>query len=202
MSASPHAVGGHGQGGPPVATPPARWSNEFLGVAFFLCSELVLFSSLIFAYLYLKRVSPVWPPAGEDRLEIGYPFINTIILISSGVTQHLAHGAIRRGQQTRYLVLLAVTIVLGSAFIGGQIYEYHGLHTALNRDTFGGTFFTLTGLHGAHVTGGILFLIWVFIRSLRGKYNRYHHFAVEAGTLYWHFVDAIWVVLFALFYLL
>ncbi len=171
MSASPHAVGGHGQGGPPVVTPPARWSNEFLGVAFFLCSELVLFSSLIFAYLYLKRVSPVWPPAGEDRLEIGYPFINTII-------------------------------VLGSAFIGGQMYEYHGLKTALNRDTFGGTFFTLTGLHGAHVTGGIIFLIWIFIRSLQGKYNRYHHFAVEAGTLYWHFVDAIWVVLFALFYLL
>ncbi len=193
---TPAGAHGHAQAAAP------RMSNGMLGMIFFLCSEAVLFGALIFAYLYLRRVGPSWPPHGETRLEIGYPFINTIILISSGVVQHFAHGAIRRGQMSRYLLLQIIAIVLGAWFVGGQAFEYAHLNTAINRDSFGATFFTLTGLHGAHVSIGILLLIWVLVGTLRGKYNQYKHFPVEAATLYWHFVDAIWVVLFSLFYLL
>jgi heme/copper-type cytochrome/quinol oxidase subunit 3 len=204
MSATTPVVSAHGRAAPA----PKRWSNGFLGVVFFLCSEAALFGSLIFAYLYLRRANPVWPPyipgtsIREQHLEIGYPIINTIVLISSGVTQHFAFGALRRGQRSRYLLLQVVTIFLGTWFIGGQIYEYHGLPFSLGRDAFGATFFTLTGLHGFHVTIGILFLIWLLIGTLRGKYTQYSHFPIEAGTLYWHFVDAVWVILFSLFYLL
>ncbi|GAC1427538.1 MAG: cytochrome c oxidase subunit 3 [Chloroflexota bacterium] len=204
MSATTPAV----QGGQRPLAQPKRISNGLLGMIFFLSSEAVIFSSLIFAYLYLRRVHPLWPPLvpgthlQEKRLEIGYPFINTIILISSGVTQHFAHGAIRRGNMPRFIGLSIATILLGSWFVGGQIWEYKHLETAIDRDPFGGTFFTLTGLHGAHVTAGVILLIVLLVASLRGKFTQYRHFPIEAGTLYWHFVDAIWVVLFSLFYLL
>ena len=196
------------QGGQRALAQPKRISNGLLGMIFFLSSEAVIFSSLIFAYLYLRRVHPIWPPyvpgtnIRESHLEIGYPFINTIVLISSGFTQHFAHGAIRRGNMSRFIALSILTILLGSWFVGGQIWEYIHLDTAINRDVFGGTFFTLTGLHGAHVTAGIILLIVLLVLSLRGKFTQYRHFPIEAGTLYWHFVDAIWVILFSLFYLM
>src|SRR5579871_4570857 len=128
-----------------AAAAPKRFSNGLLGVIFFLCSETTLFGSLIFAYLYLRRVGPMWPPHGEERLlDIGiYPVINTLVLITSGFTQHFAHGAIRRGEQSRFIGLSIVTIILGTWFIGGQAWEYDHVKLALSRNTYGGTFFTL-----------------------------------------------------------
>ena len=106
----------------------------------------------------------------------------------------------------RMYALLVSTIILGAVFLGGQIYEYHNLLTDKNpllmsSNTYGATFFALTGLHGAHVTGGIIFLLVLLIGTLRGKYNQGNTMVPHAATLYWHFVDAVWVVLFALFYL-
>ena len=129
------------------------------------------------------------------------PAVNTVVLISSGFFCHYAYTAIKRGRQRLFMVLLLLTIVFGAAFLGGQAYEYKHLHTAINHDIFGATFFTLTGLHGAHVSLGVLALIAVFILGLRGRWTRDHNFAVHGVTLYWHFVDAVWVVLFFIFYL-
>jgi cytochrome c oxidase subunit 3 len=178
-----------------------RFGNGFLGVIFFLCSEVALFGALIFAYLYLRRSLPTWPPPGIQRLEVVLPAINTVVLISSGFFCHYAYTAIKRGRQRLFMVLLLLTIVFGAAFLSGQAYEYKHLQTAINRDIFGATFFTLTGLHGAHVSLGVLALIAVFMLGLRGRWTRDHNFAVHGVTLYWHFVDAVWVVLFAIFYL-
>jgi cytochrome c oxidase subunit 3 len=178
-----------------------RFGNGFLGVIFFLLSEVALFGSLIFAYLYLRRSLGTWPPPGIERLEVVLPAINTVVLISSGFFCHYAYTAIKRGRQRLFMVLLLLTIVFGAAFLGGQAYEYKHLHTAINHDIFGATFFTLTGLHGAHVSLGVLALIAVFMLGLRSRWTRDHNFAVHGVTLYWHFVDAVWVVLFAIFYL-
>ena len=178
-----------------------RFGNGFLGVIFFLCSEVALFGALIFAYLYLRRSLGTWPPPGIPRLEVVLPAINTVVLISSGFFCHYAYTAIKRGRQRLFMVLLLLTIVFGAAFLGGQAYEYKHLHTAINHDIFGATFFTLTGLHGAHVSLGVLALIAVFMLGLRGRWTRDHNFAVHGVTLYWHFVDAVWVILFAIFYL-
>jgi cytochrome c oxidase subunit 3 len=178
-----------------------RFGNGFLGVIFFLCSEVALFGALIFAYLYLRRSLPTWPPPGIPKLEVVLPAINTVVLISSGFFCHYAYTAIKRGRQRLFMVLLLLTIVFGAAFLSGQAYEYKHLHTAINHDIFGATFFTLTGLHGAHVSLGVLALIAVFILGLRGRWTRDHNFAVHGVTLYWHFVDAVWVILFAIFYL-
>jgi cytochrome c oxidase subunit III len=178
-----------------------RFGNGFLGVIFFLCSEVALFGALIFAYLYLRRSLGTWPPPGIPRLEVVLPAINTVVLISSGFFCHYAYTAIKRGRQRLFMVLLLLTIVFGAAFVSGQAYEYKQLKTAINHDIFGATFFTLTGLHGAHVSLGVLALIAVFLLGLRGRWTRDHNFAVHGVTLYWHFVDAVWVVLFAIFYL-
>ena len=178
-----------------------RFGNGFLGVIFFLCSEVALFGSLIFAYLYLRRSLGTWPPPGIPRLEVVLPAINTVVLVTSGFFCHYAYTAIKRGRQRLFMVLLLLTIVFGAAFLGGQAYEYKHLHTAINHDIFGATFFTLTGLHGAHVSLGVLALITVFILGLRGRWTRDHNFAVHGVTLYWHFVDVVWVLLFAIFYL-
>jgi cytochrome c oxidase subunit 3 len=178
-----------------------RFGNGFLGVIFFLCSEVALFGALIFAYLYLRRSLGTWPPPGIPRLEVVLPAINTVVLITSGFFCHYAYTAIKLGRQLRFMLLLLLTIVFGAAFLGGQAYEYKHLHTAINHDIFGATFFTLTGLHGAHVSLGVLALIAVFMLGLRGRWTRDHNFAVHGVTLYWHFVDAVWVLLFAIFYL-
>jgi cytochrome c oxidase subunit 3 len=178
-----------------------RFGNGFLGVIFFLCSEVALFGSLIFAYLYLRRALGTWPPPGMSRLEVTLPAINTVVLVTSGFFCHYAYTAVKHGRQRLFMVLLLLTIVFGAAFLGGQAYEYKHLHTAINHDIFGATFFTLTGLHGAHVSLGVLALITVFMLGLRGRWTRDHNFAVHGVTLYWHFVDAVWVLLFAIFYL-
>ncbi len=200
MSSTTGALVGHGHGaGRPRRN--TRFSNGLLGVIFFLCSEVALFGALIFAYLYLRRTAAVWPPPGIPKLEVVLPAVNTVILIISGFWCHFADTAIAKGNTRRFLLLLALTILFGAAFLGGQAYEYAHLKTAINHDIFGATFFTLTGLHGAHVTLGVLALIVVFILGLRGRWTPDHHFAVHGVTIYWHFVDVVWVLLFAIFYL-
>ena len=200
MSSVPITVAAHGHR--PVRRN-TRFGNGFLGVIFFLCSEVALFGSLIFAYLYLRRSLGTWPPPGIERLEVVLPAVNTVVLITSGFFCHYAYTAIKRGRQRVFMILLLLTIVFGAAFLSGQAFEYKSLwlRTTINHDIFGATFFTLTGLHGAHVSLGVLALIGVFMLGLRGHWTRDHNFAVHGVTLYWHFVDAVWVVLFFIFYL-
>jgi cytochrome c oxidase subunit III len=186
-------------------------SNGLLGVMCFLVSEMALFGSLIFMYLYVRRASLQWPPQNPPGLDLFKPFpwqlatVNTVVLLSSGVTMHFAFQALRRGNMRMLYTLLITTIVLGALFLGGQAYEYTNLiyvdHLTMAVGTYGSTFFMLTGLHGAHVTGGVIFLLVLLIGTVRGKFNQSHTMVPHAATLYWHFVDAIWVVLFALFYL-
>jgi cytochrome c oxidase subunit 3 len=180
-------------------------SNGLLGVMFFLSSEMVLFGSLIFMYLYVRRASPIWPPAGFHHFGWQLPTVNTVVLLSSGVTMHFAFQSLRRGNRRAMVTLLVTTIVLGLVFLGGQAYEYTNLigneHLTMAGGTYGATFYTLTGLHGAHVTGGIIFLLVLLSGTLQGRFGQGSTMVPHAATLYWHFVDAVWVVLFALFYL-
>lgn len=197
MSSIPTTIA-HGHGQPRRNT---RLSNGRLGIIFFLCSEVALFGSLIFAYLYLRRAQVSWPPPGIPKLELALPAVNTAILITSSLWCHLAEGAIAKGNQARFMFFLGLTILFGAVFVIDQGIEYHSLQTAINHDIFGATFFTLTGLHGAHVTLGVLSWVTIFILGLRGRWSKDHHFAVNGVALYWHFVDVVWVILFSIFYL-
>jgi cytochrome c oxidase subunit 3 len=201
MSVVSTRAAGHGHGHAMQPMRNTRLSNGLIGIIFFLCSEVTLFGSLIFAYLFLRRSLGYWPPHGISRLEVALPAVNTVILITSSLWCHLAESAIARGNQSRFRFFLGLTILFGATFVTLQGIEYHSLRTAINHDIFGATFFTLTGLHGAHVSLGVLSWITVFILALRGRWTRDHHFAVNAVAIYWHFVDVVWVILFTLFYL-
>ncbi len=177
-------------------------SVNWWGMLAMIASEVIFFANLIIGYLYLRVRAGQWPPQGIEPLELLLPTINTAILLSSALPMHGAHLAIRRGDRKGMQRGLILTAVLGMIFLSGQAWEYTHAPFSLKSGTFGSTFFTLTGFHGLHVAVGII-LIWIcFFRSLRGSFNREHHFNIEAATMYWHFVDAVWVILFGVLYLL
>jgi cytochrome c oxidase subunit 3 len=181
-----------------------------MGMYIFLASEVMFFGSLFAVYFYLYGSHPQWPPlAPESRPEYyvnwwPIPFWNTIILFSSGVTCHFAAEAIAQNNRRRFFMLQIATIILGFLFEGLQVYEFaqaFGRGLTLQANTFASAFFTLTGFHGAHVLGGLVLLILILFRAYRGQFSSRHHVAVNAVTLYWHFVDVVWFFLFGILYL-
>lgn len=178
-------------------------SLNWWGMIFFIGSEALIFANLIAAYLYLEIHSGENWGQGVEKLIL--PAINTVILLSSSGVIHIAEGHIRKGKIKQFVRWLGLTIVLGVIFLSLQGYEYANLYgegKSLSSDIFGSAFFTLTGFHGLHVTIGVIFLLICLIRARRGHFTAQKHFAVEAGIMYWHFVDVVWVFVFSVVYLL
>jgi cytochrome c oxidase subunit 3 len=177
-------------------------SNMLLGVKLGILSEVMLFAALFAAYFVIRSESGGWPPEGHERPELLLPGLNTLLLLSSSVTMQLAVRAIGRGDVAGMRRWLRGTLVLGSIFILVQGYEFATNGFGLDAGVFGSTFYTLTGFHGAHVLAGLGFMSIVALRARRGLISKEHHTAVEAASYYWHFVDAVWVVLFSTLYVL
>jgi cytochrome c oxidase subunit 3 len=181
-----------------------------MGMYIFLASEVMFFGSLFAVYFYLAGSHGTWPPTAPSSTPEYYvswfpiPLINTVVLLSSGVTCHFAADAIARDNRRRFFMLQIATIVLGFAFEGGQLYEFisaFGRGLNLTANTFASAFFTMTGFHGAHVLGGLILLILILYRASKGQFSSQHHVGVAAVTLYWHFVDVVWIFLFGILYL-
>jgi cytochrome c oxidase subunit 3 len=134
----------------------------------------------------------------------GIPAINTLLLLTSGVTVTWAHWGLKKNRRTQLVAGLALTVALGAVFLALQVYEYHHAYTemglTLGAGVYGATFFMLTGFHGFHVLVGTTMLIVMLLRSIAGHFTPDHHFAFEAVSWYWHFVDVVWVLLFILVY--
>src|SRR5262249_30879401 len=163
----------------------------------------MLFGSLIGTFLLYKGRS-LSGPYPEDVFNIPYTSVSSFVLLMSSLTMVLALAAIQRGDQRSLRVWLLATALLGTTFLGGQAFEFtdfvhHGL--TLESNLFGTTFFVLTGFHGAHVSIGVLMLLSLFGLSLRGQLPQSSSLNVELIGLYWHFVDVVWIVIFALVYL-
>jgi cytochrome c oxidase subunit 3 len=154
----------------------------------------------------------VWPTNGPGDVggeyhpmgAWGIPAINTLILLSSGVTVTWAHWGLKKDDRTQLILGLMATVALGFLFLGLQAYEYHHAYTEmdlkLTSGIYGTTFFMLTGFHGLHVTLGATMLFVILIRSIKGHFTDDHHFAFEAVAWYWHFVDVVWLGLFVFVY--
>ena len=180
--------------------------HRLFGFVLFLISDVVLFSAFIFAYTYLRNSVPNWPPITEGghqlpRFDVAFAAINSTILFGSGATMHFAMENWKRLNKAAFNMWIIATIILGAMFLGGQAYEYHSVQVTWAGSTMGASFFTLTGMHGFHVFVGVIYLIVLFFQANRGVYTGSKYFGLTAGTLYWHFVDVIWVALFYLFYL-
>jgi len=189
----------------PEARAGANRERLKLGMWLFLGSEVMFFSGLIIAYLVLRFRSPDWPVPSEI-LDVPITALNTFFLIVSSYTVVRSLEAIRRGDAERLQAGLAQTLILGITFLSIQAYEYNHLITveglSLNSSLFGATFFTLTGFHGFHVLIGVLVLLWVLSKAMRGEFSKENWIGVEIFGLYWHFVDLVWIILFTIVYLI
>ncbi|HJT56205.1 MAG TPA: cytochrome c oxidase subunit 3, partial [Ktedonobacteraceae bacterium] len=176
-------------------------SIAWWGMIFFIASEALIFANLIAAYLYLEIRNGNW----QLPSELWFPLVNTFILLGSSFPVHFAGINAAKGNMRNVKLGFLGTIIMGAIFLAGQIYEYSGLfgkNFTPQATVFGSSFFTLTGFHGLHVTVGILFLLTVWLRTLRGDFTAKRHFPLEAAEMYWHFVDGVWVVVFSTVYLL
>ena len=173
-----------------------------LGLVTFLISESLMFGGLFAAYLLYRGGAAQWPPEGTE-VELLLPTINTIILVSSSFVIHLGDAAVKKNDINKLRLWYAVTALMGIVFLGGQVYEYMSLGYGLTENIFANCFYVMTGFHGLHVTIGVCLILGVIWRSRRqGHYSNTKHTGVEMAEIYWHFVDIIWIVLFALIYIL
>jgi cytochrome c oxidase subunit III len=208
-----------------------RWEDLSFrwGMSFFIFSEVMFFGGF-FGALFWERVMAVpelsnlehqalmwpgftghWPSAGPGFAEVfspmaawGLPAVNTLLLLSSGVTVTLAHWNLIANNRQKLLLWLAATIALGVGFLVCQAIEYGHAYSELNlrlsTGVYGSTFFMLTGFHGFHVTCGAIMLAVIWFRCLSGHFKPDHHFAFEGVAWYWHFVDVVWLGLFIFVY--
>jgi cytochrome c oxidase subunit III len=207
MSAGTESVSTHAAPPPPTSRG-AQLSTGLLGMVIFIGSEIMLFASFFTAYFLIRFniAENNWPPLASN----GQPFelpklvtgINTIILASSSLTIWYAEHSLAKGNRKGLKRGLVLTIMLGATFLIIQINEYIHIGFTPQSKAFGSTFYCLTGLHGAHVIVGLTILTFCAIRVWVGDFTKERHAPLAAGSVYWHFVDVVWIVLFLLVYIL
>ncbi len=205
-----------------------------LGMGWFIFSEVMFFAAFFGALFYARIFSvpwlggasnnvmtnellwpafeAMWPTNGPGAVggeytsmgAWGIPAINTLILLSSGVTITWSHWGLKKNDRTQLILGLMATVALGFLFLGLQAYEYMHAYSELNltleSGMYGTTFYMLTGFHGLHVTLGATMLTVIMLRAMKGHFTEENHFAFEAVAWYWHFVDVVWLVLFVFVY--
>jgi cytochrome c oxidase subunit III len=179
--------------------------TALFGMVLFISSEVMFFGGFFGAYFDIRAGQSVWPPATPpiERLEI-FPIatILTIVLVTSSFTMQAGLSAIKAGDRRGLIRWLKITLVLGAIFLTLQLYDYSQLGFGLRDGVFATLFYTMTGFHFAHVFGGGLFLYLILLQSYRGEFSAEDHTGVEAATIYWHFVDVVWIGLFSTYYIL
>ncbi len=207
-----------------------------MGMVWFIFSEVMFFAAFFGALFYARTLalpwlggegdgvmtnsllwegfSAAWPSAGPGQVggqfqtipAWGLPLLNTLILLTSGVTITIAHHALKAGNRSQLLIWLGATVLLGCTFLFFQaeeyIHAYKELNLTLGSGIYGSTFFMLTGLHGLHVTLGTIMLAIIWFRCAKGHFSKDNHFGFEAVAWYWHFVDVVWLGLFLFVYVL
>lgn len=169
----------------------------------FLLNEATLFGCLLTSYFYLGFLSHAWPPSGVERPSLPLPLLMTALLLSSSGALLFADAALKRGRRSTYRIGVGAAIALGAGFIALQLVEYHDklarLHPSDN--AYASLFYTITGLHGTHVAFGLLLLAWAVARESAGTPSQSRAVAISNSSLYWHFVDAVWLVILTSLYL-
>ena len=183
------------------------------GMIMFIASEVMFFVAWFWAFFeyaifHEVRLNPdlaQWPPAGVETFDPWHiPLMNTLILLLSGTTVTWAHHALQHGDRKGAKLGLIFTVILGACFTALQVYEYSEAHFAFSMadggNLYGSAFYMATGFHGAHVVIGTIFLAVCLFRLLAGHFTPQKHFGLEAAAWYWHFVDVVWLFLFAFVY--
>jgi cytochrome c oxidase subunit 3 len=200
-------------------TPVVQLHHRY-GMALFIASEVMFFVAFFWAFFNASLfptpateipgwtdetawapIAGMWPPKGVETFEaFDVPFLNTLVLVSSGATVTWAHHALRQGDRRGLLQGLGLTIILGVLFTSLQAYEYAHAAFGFTEGIYPSTFFMATGFHGFHVIIGTCFLIVCWFRAINNHFTPEHHFGFEAAAWYWHFVDVVWLFLFTSIY--
>ena len=201
MEAASVAHDGHAEH-PPEAHRSSRVEPQLLGMLLFIISEIMVFGAFFTAYFFVRVVVGAdWPGEGAHlpKLIAG---VNTAILVSSSATIHYAQESIKANNRRGLQLGMLTTFLLGLTFLFIQINEYVHIGFAPQDHAQGTIFYGLTGLHGAHVTIGLMLLAFVTIRSFRGHFSSGHHLGMEVPGIYWHFVDVMWIIVYTTVYIL
>nr|WNH20548.1 cytochrome c oxidase subunit III [Polydactylus sexfilis] len=177
-----------------------------LGMGLFITSEVLFFTGFFWAFFHSSlapapELGSIWPPSGITPLDpFGVPLLNTAVLLASGITVTWAHHSITEGYRQEAIKALALTVILGYFFTILQVMEYIEAPFTLADSVYGSTFFVATGFHGLHVIIGSTFLTVCLLRQIWFHFTTQHHFGFEAAAWYWHFVDVVWLFLYAFIY--
>ncbi len=177
-----------------------------IGTIVWLSSELMFFAALFAMYFTIRSVTGAdnWPPEGFE-LKVGYSAVFTTILVLSSVTCQIGVFAAERGDVYKMRRWFFLTLIMGTVFVGGQLNEYHNLVAEGNTiasSPYGSVFYLTTGFHGLHVTGGLVAFIIVLLRSGIGRFTPEKATSAIVVSYYWHFVDVVWIGLYAAIYIL
>jgi heme/copper-type cytochrome/quinol oxidase subunit 3 len=186
--------------------PPGRMTHRevgYWGMVLFCFTEAALFAYLLSSYFYLGVSNAFWPPAGVERPKLQKPLIMTALLLSSSIVLFFAEKAREHGKKRPYFAGVTVTILLGLGFLAFQFAEYREKlrHMPPRSHAYASIFYLITGFHGSHVALGLLLLIWTLLADGRGRLSVDAPLAVKNASLYWHFVDGVWLVILTCLYL-
>jgi cytochrome c oxidase subunit 3 len=190
--------------GPPPANRSSRVEPALLGMMLFIISEVMVFGAFFTAYFFIRVVATghTWFPVNGHDLPVAVAGVNTAILVSSSLTLHWAQTSIKNGNRFGLQAGMTATFLLGLTFLFIQVNEYVHIGFAAQDNAQATIFFSLTGLHGAHVTIGLLLLGMVTVRAYKGHFSPEHHQGLEVPGIYWHFVDVMWIVVYTSVYIL
>ena len=190
----------------PMPQPTTPWTlprRGPVGILLFILAESSIFAVFVAAYLYYIGRSLTGP---TPREVLQFPVLMTVCLLSSSLTVHLAIRALRNGSTARFLRYWAATILLGAGFLAGTAREWHELiaehHLTISTNLFGSTYYALVGLHASHVIAGMLMLLVVAVFGLAGRVRPEHVERTDVISMYWHFVDAVWIVVVTVVYVI
>jgi cytochrome c oxidase subunit III len=192
----------HEHHGPPAPHHSSRVDAQMLGIYLFIISEVMLFGAFFTAYFFFRVVKgDPWPAPGTE-IPVLVAAVNTAVLVSSSFTMHWASVSAKNGNRAGMKAGLFATFFLGLTFLSVQLNEYVHLGWAPQDHAQGTIFYGLTGLHGAHVTVGLILLLFANIRAFRGHFTPEAHRGVEVPGIYWHFVDVMWIIVYSTIYII
>jgi cytochrome c oxidase subunit III len=171
------------------------------GMVVLIATEAMVFAALLSAYFFTRASSPVWPQGDIQAPELTRISIFTILLLASSIPLFFGEAAIRAGHVGRLRIALFVSFLMGAAFLANQVFEFRGLDFGLDENAYASLFIVTTGLHGLHVLAGLLMSVVVQLKARLGQFDENRHLTVSIFTLYWHFVDVVWIFVFSSLYL-
>ena len=185
---------------PAVARRPGR-TRGYWGLVSLIATEATLFAGLLATYFFLRASSPAWPQGGLKPPDLTTISIFSLILVGSSVPVFVAESAIRRGRVRTMRAGLVLAFLMGAAFLAHEGYEWSHLEFNWTRNAYTSIFYATTGLHGIHVLIGLLMNLQVQVKTWMGRIDAKHHVSLEIFGIYWHFVDGVWIFVFASLYL-